>query len=111
KNMEKMEEKDKNFPMYDELFDAADMIHLSNEDVVSYGQSRMKLEDDREGLLYYGEQQLRKGIEKGIEKGKKEGERNMLKVIIGQLKASGMTLKQVIATLDFPQSEIEMLWD
>ncbi|MDE6558457.1 MAG: Rpn family recombination-promoting nuclease/putative transposase [Muribaculaceae bacterium] len=103
KNMEKMEEKDKDFPMYDNLFDAADMVHLSNEEVVSYGASRMKLEDDREGLLYYGEQQLRKGIE--------QGEMNMLKTIVGKLKVSGMSLKQVIATLDFPQSEIEMLWD
>ncbi len=119
KNMEKMEKRPKEYPMYDELFDAADISYLSNEEVVSYGQSRMKLEDDREGLLYYGEQQLKKGIEKGIEKGrkegikegKKEGEQSMLKGIIRMLRNKGMSLKDVIETLDFPKAEIEMLWE
>ena len=114
-----MEKRPEEYPMYDELFDAADMSYLSNEEMVSYGQSRMKLEDDREGLLYYGEQQLKKGIEQGkkegikegIKEGKKEGELSMLRNIIQMLKNKGMSLKEVVATLDFPKNDIEMLWD
>ncbi len=73
KNMEKMEERPKQYPMYDDMFEAADMTYLSNEEVVTYNASKMKLEDDRQGLLYYGEQQHRKGVEEGMEKGIEKG--------------------------------------
>ncbi len=94
-----MKERPKEYPIYDELFDAADMSYLTNEEVVSYNESKMKLEDDHEGMLYYGQQQLQKG------------EKTMLHKIIQKLKKKGMTLKEVIDALDFPKSEIEMLWE
>ncbi len=119
KNMEKMKERPKDYPIYDELFEAADMSYLTNEEVVSYNESKMKLEDDHEGMLHYGQQQLQKGMEKGMEKGMakgmakgmEKGEKNMLHKIIQKLKKKGMTLKEVIDALDFPKSEIEMLWE
>ncbi len=50
-------------------------------------------------------------MEKGMEKGKIEGERSILRQIIQKLKKSGMSLVEVVNTIDFPKSEIEMLWD
>ncbi|MDE5842800.1 MAG: hypothetical protein K2H35_03580, partial [Muribaculaceae bacterium] len=54
KNLENMENKPKNYPMYDDLFDAADITHLAADDVVSYANSRQKMLDDQEGMAYYG---------------------------------------------------------
>lgn len=118
KNMEKMTNKPKEYSIYDDLFDAADLGHLTNEEVVSYGQSRMKLEDDREGLHYYGRMEHQKGVEEGekrgleqgLKEGLKEGQRLMLKGIIEGLKNKGMSLKEVIAILGLPEADIKMVW-
>lgn len=50
-----MESKPKGYPEFDELFEAADMSHLANEEVVAYSQSRQKILDDREGVRQWGE--------------------------------------------------------
>lgn len=55
KNIENMESKPKGYPEFDELFEAADMSHLANEEVVAYSQSRQKILDDREGVRQWGE--------------------------------------------------------
>ncbi len=55
KNIENMESKPKGYPEFDELFEAADMSHLANEEVVAYSQSRQKILDDREGVWQWGE--------------------------------------------------------
>lgn len=47
--------KPKGYPEFDELFEAADMSHLANEEVVAYSQSRQKILDDREGVRQWGE--------------------------------------------------------
>ncbi len=73
---------DRKLPIFDDLFEAADLSHLVNEEVVTYGQSRMKLEDDRLGMEYYGKIQRKEGI--------KEGENRMLKDIVKKLIDCGM---------------------
>ncbi len=106
KNMEDMEDKVKDYPMFDDLFDAADKGSLAAEELVTYGQSRLKLEEDREGMEYYGEMQLRKGIEKGIERGKL----SMLKEIVNRLKSNGMSPSQVAEIIGRPVAELESIW-
>lgn len=104
-----MSEKAKGYPQYDGLFDAADISYLANEDVITYSASRMKLEDDKEGLIYYGEQEWKKGMEKGMEKGIKEGERSMLKDVVERLKNKGFSLHDIVDMLNISVSEIQTL--
>lgn len=80
------------YEKYDILFEAADISYLANEDVVTYSASRRKLEDDREGMLYYGEQEWQKGMKEG----RKEGEQN----IIRKLLQSGLSLEDLAARLN-----------
>ena len=122
KNMENMKGKEKDYPMFDDLFDAADIGDLAEDQVIAYSQSRLKLEDDREALEYEVAQEREKalsegraegraeGMKEGIEKGKKEGERNLLASIISHLKSQGSSLQQIAVILGRPESEIALLY-
>ena len=96
-----MNEKPKDYPIFDELFEAADLSHLANEEVVSYSQSRMKLEDDRLGMAYFGEQKRMEGI--------KEGETKMLQNIVTKLRDCGMSISDIASTLGYNDSYIASL--
>ena len=117
-----MKGKEKDYPMFDDLFDAADIGDLAEDQVIAYSQSRLKLEDDREALEYEVAQEREKalsegraegraeGMKEGIEKGKKEGERNLLASIISHLKSQGSSLQQIAVILGRPESEIALLY-
>lgn len=96
--MERMKGKIKEYPMFDDLFDAADIGDLAEDQFIAYSQSRLRLEDDREALEYEVAQEREKAF--------KEGERNAIAGIISHLKAQGATLKQIASTLGRPESEI-----
>ncbi len=90
KNMENMKDKPNNYPTYDELFEAADLSSMANEDVVSYSQSRRKMQDDMEGMAYFGRMQREEGREEGrlstlIEKAKQAKEMGLPDDIIKSL--------------------------
>ena len=97
KNLETMNEKPKDYPAFDELFEAADLSHLANEEVVSYSQSRMKLEDDRLGMAYFGEQK------------RKEGETKMLQNVVKKLRDYGMSISEISSTLGYNDTYIASL--
>ena len=92
-----MNEKPKDYPIFDELFEAADLSHLANEEVVSYSQSRMKLEDDRLGMAYFGEQK------------RKEGETKMLQNVVKKLRDYGMSISEISSTLGYNDTYIASL--
>lgn len=111
KNMENMKEKNMRYPEYDDLFDAAETDKLASDAYVTYSNSRMKLEDDRAGLEYYGEQQRKLGREEGREKGREEGFLQGIKLAVEAMKRSGMSLQNAIDSLNRPAGEIEALWN
>ena len=100
-----MNEKPKDYPIFDELFEAADLSHLANEEVVSYSQSRMKLEDDRLGMAYFGEQKRIEGRIEGIQ----EGETKMLQNVIKKLRDYGMSISEISSTLGYNDTYIASL--
>ena len=104
-----MNEKPKDYPVFDELFEAADLSHLANEEVVSYSQSRMKLEDDRLGMAYFGEQKRMEGIKEGTKKGIKEGETKMLQNVVKKLRDYGMSISEISSTLGYNDTYIASL--
>lgn len=114
KNMENMKGKEKDYPMFDDLFDAADIGDLAEDQLIAYSQSRLKLEDDREALEYEVAKERTKalveGRAEGMREGIKEGEKNLLSSIISHLKAQGSTIQQIAATLGRPEAEIAMLF-
>lgn len=101
KNLENMKEKPKEYPMFDQLFEVADLSHLANEEVVTYSESRMKLEDDRKGVEYYGQIQRMEGI--------KEGEKRMLKDNVKKLLDFGMSVTDIAKMLGYSDSFIASL--
>ena len=113
-----MEGKEKDYPMFDDLFDAADIRDLAEDQVIAYSQSRLKLEDDREALEYEVAQERLKalsegraeGMKEGIEKGIEKGERNLLSGIISHLKSQGSSIRQIAAILGRSESEIASLY-
>lgn len=114
KNMENMKGKEKEYPMFDDLFDAATIADLAEDQYIAYSQSRLKLEDDREALEYEVAQERTKALSEGRAEGRaegiKEGERNLLSSIISHLKSQGSTLQQIAATIGRPESEIAPLF-
>ena len=96
-----MKEKPKEYPMFDQLFEVADLSHLANEEVVTYSESRMKLEDDRKGVEYYGQIQRMEGI--------KEGEKRMLKDNVKKLLDFGMSVTDIAKMLGYSDSFIASL--
>lgn len=114
KNMEQMKGKVKDYPMFDDLFDAADIGDLAEDQLIAYSQSRLKLEEDREALEYEVARErtkaLSEGRAEGLKEGMKEGERNILSSIISHLKSQGSSIQQIAATLGRPEAEIAMLF-
>lgn len=96
--------------MFDDLFDAAAIADLAEDQYIAYSQSRLKLEDDREALEYEVAQERSKALTEGRAEGIKEGERNLLSSIISHLKSQGSTLQQIAATIGRPESEIAPLF-
>ncbi|MDE6247163.1 MAG: Rpn family recombination-promoting nuclease/putative transposase [Muribaculaceae bacterium] len=109
KNLETMNEKPKDYPIFDELFEAADLSHLANEEVVSYSQSRMKLEDDRLGMAYFGEQKRIEGRKEGRIEGIQEGETKMLQNIVKKLRDCGMSISEISSKLGYNDTYIASL--
>lgn len=113
KNMEKMESKPEKYPEFYELFDAADTSSMCCEDVVEYSKSRQRMLDERQGVLYYGEEQRKAGIEEGrkegIKEGIKEGARKTMISFVNRLRAQGMTATQISSMLGIPGEEIEAI--
>ena len=109
-----MKGKEKGYPMFDDLFDAADIGDLAEDQVIAYSQSRLKLEDDREALEYEVAQEREKALSEGRAEGRaegiKEGEQNILSSIISHLKSQGSSIKQVAAILGRSEDEIAMLF-
>ena len=109
-----MKGKEKEYPMFDDLFDAAAIADLAEDQYIAYSQSRLKLEDDREALEYEVTQERTKALSEGRAEGRaegiKEGERNLLSSIISHLKSQGSTLQQIAATIGRPESEIAPLF-
>lgn len=118
KNMENMEGKEKGYPMFDDLFEAAELGDLAEDQLIAYSQSRLKLEDDREALEYEVAQERSKALSEGraegraegIKEGIKEGEKQLLSSIISHLKAQGSSLKQIASLLGRPETEIASLF-
>ena len=105
-----MKGKEKDYPMFDDLFDAADIGDLAEDQVIAYSQSRLKLEDDREAWEYEVAQERTKARAEGIKEGIKKGERNLLSSIISHLKSQGTSLQQIAIILGRPESEIASLY-
>lgn len=105
-----MKGKEKDYPMFDDLFDAAYIGDLAEDQLIAYSQSRLKLEDDREALEYEVAKERTKALVEGRAEGIKEGEKNLLSSIISHLKAQGSTIQQIAATLGRPEAEIAMLF-
>lgn len=61
--MEKMKSRPKKYPEFYGLFDAADTSSMCCEDVVDYSKSRQRMLDEREGVLYYGEEKQHRYID------------------------------------------------
>lgn len=105
KNIENMNEKPKDYPMYDDLFDAADISHLAAEDVVSYGNSLRKMLDDQEGVNYYGRQQR----DEGRAEGRAEGALEVLESLAKKFRSQGMSVQEIANLLDSDTKTIESL--
>lgn len=96
-----MKEKNPEYAEFDELFDAADITYLAAEDVIPYSQSRMKLREEEESLMYYGELQRKEGI--------KEGESRTIKGIVERLKEKGMSLSEIANIIGYSNTDLEPL--
>lgn len=71
------------------------------EDVVEYSKSRQRMLDEREGLLYYGEEQHKEGRMEGI--------RETVAASVNRLRAQGMSVSQISATLGISNEEIDAI--
>ena len=100
-----MESKPKGYPEFDELFEAADMSHLANEEVVAYSQSRQKILDDREGVRQWGEIVR----EEALEEGRNEGRKDAYSSIIGNMRSKGMSLEAIADLLGLSHDEVNSL--
>lgn len=111
KNIENMESKPKGYPEFDELFEAADMSHLANEEVVAYSQSRQKILDDREGVRQWGEivreEALDEGRKEGLEIGLEQGRKNAFASIIANMRNKGLSLEAIAEMLGLSHDEIK----
>lgn len=106
KNIESMESKPKGYPEFDELFEAADMSHLANEEVVAYSQSRQKILDDREGVRQWGEIVREEALEEGRNEGRNEGRKDAYTSIIGTMRSKGMSLEAIADMLGLSHDEV-----
>lgn len=106
-----MESKPKGYPEFDELFEAADMSHLANEEVVAYSQSRQKILDDREGVRQWGEivreEALDEGRKEGLEIGLEQGRKNAFASIIANMRNKGLSLEAIAEMLGLSHDEIK----
>lgn len=96
-----MESKPKGYPEFDELFEAADMSHLANEEYVAYSQSRQKILDDREGVRQWGE------IVR--EEGRMKGRKDAYASIIGTMRGKGLSLETIADMLGLSHDEVSAL--
>lgn len=77
---------------YSDVFEAASLVHLAEEERVEYSKSYWKMKDDQAALEYAKQEAiaegraegLAEGIEKGLAKGRSEG---ILQTAINLLKA------------------------
>lgn len=113
KNIENMESKPKGYPELDELFEAADMSHLANEEYVAYSQSRQKILDDREGVRQWGEivreEALEEGRNEGRVEGRMEGRKGAYASIIGTMRGKCLSLETIADMLGLSHDEVSAL--
>lgn len=104
-----MESKPKGYPEFDELFEAADMSHLANEEYVAYSQSRQKILDDREGVRQWGEIVREEALEEGRMEGRMEGRKDAYSSIIGTMRGKGLSLETIADMLGLSHDEVSAL--
>lgn len=112
-----MESKPKGYPEFDELFEAADMSHLANEEVVAYSKSRQKILDDREDVRQWGEivreEALKEGFMEAYKEefmeGYKEGRKDVYTSVIGNMRSKGMSLDTIADMLGLSHDEVSAL--
>lgn len=101
KNIETMNSKPKGYPEFDELFDAADMSNLVNEEAVAYSESRQRMINDRQGIMEWGEI-IR-------EETRKEARKETLKSSILNMKNLGMAIDKIATLLGISPEEAKTI--
>lgn len=100
KNMENMTKKSKPYVNgeYDEFFTASSVGRLTNEEAIAYSNSYYRELDHQSAVRLASRRAWNDGVERGVAQTQRE--------IVGRMHRNGMSVMQIAAILNYPESTI-----